>query len=257
MIDINDCKSQTPFVIVARVGSIEAANLLIESGTDLAIRDDAGKTALHYAIFNCSESIQDFANKDLARTLNDDDRKSLHIAAISGNFRTVSTLISALRGSDYLKSAIHAKNRHGKTPLLYAAGYGYTEIVETFLRNEASMEINDETNQQAANIAAERGHLETVKFFISADKHIEGTGLLQAASSAGQLLMAEYLLHNGLSSLDSDKSLCPRPTMLAALKGHNEVVRTLLRYNISVNIERGEERQASCSADASPSPCKR
>ncbi len=237
MIDIKDCKSQTPLIIAIRMGNIEAAELLIESGADLAIRDDAGKTALHYAVFNCSETVQDFVTPDLARTLDDGDCTLLHTAAISGNMQTISTLISALRRSHYLKTAINTEDSQGKTPLLYAAEYGYTEIVKTLLINEASMELDDETYQQAANIAAKHGHLDTVKFFISADEHIRGNRLLQAASSAGQLLVVEYLLHNYPASLDSDQSLGPGPISLAASKGHNEVVRTLLRYNVSVNIE--------------------
>ena len=237
MIDVKDCKSQTPLIIATRMGNIEAAKLLIESGADIAIRDDTGKTALHYAVFNCAENIQDFVTPDLARTLDDGDCTLLHTAAISGNLQTTSTLISALSRSRYLKTAINAEDSQGKTPLLYAAEYGYTEIVKTFLINEASMELDDETYQQAANIAARHGHLDTVKFFISADEYIRVNRLLQAASSAGQLLVVEYLLHNYPASLDSDQSLGPRPISLAASKGHNEVVRTLLRYNVSVNIE--------------------
>ena len=219
------------------MGNIEAVKLLIESGADLAIRDDAGKTALHYVIFNCFETVQDFATQDLERTVDDSGRTLLHTAAISGNSQTTFTLMSGLNESRNLKTALNAGDNQGKTPLLYAAECGYTEFVKIFLKTVASIELDDETYQQAANAAAKRGHLDTMKFFISVNGYIRGNRLLQAASSTGQLLVVEYLLHNDPASLASDPSPGPNPLVLAASKGYNEVVRALLRYGVSVNIE--------------------
>ena len=66
MIDIKDGNSQTPLIIASRMGNIEATKVLIESSADLTIRDDAGKTALHYAVLNCPEAVGDFVARDLA-----------------------------------------------------------------------------------------------------------------------------------------------------------------------------------------------
>ena len=236
IIDMKDSKSQTPLSIATQMGNIEAVKLLIVSGADLAIRDDAGKTALHYAIFNCSQTARDFATQDLERTSDDSARTLLHTAAISGNSQTTLALMSALNKSCYFKTALTAEDNQGKTPLLYAAECGYTEIIKIFLRTAASIELDNEAYQQAANAAAKRGHLDTMKFFISVNGYIRGNRLLQAASSTGQFLVVEYLLHNDPTSLASDPSLGPNPLVLAASKGHNEVVRTLLRYGVCVNI---------------------
>ena len=145
--------------------------------------------------------------------------------------------MSALNKSRYFKTALKAEDNQGKTPLLYAAECGYTEIIKIFLRTAAYIELDDETYQQAANAAARRGHLDTMKFFVSVNGYIKGNGLLQAASSTGQLLVVEYLMHNNPASLNSNPSIGPNPIVLAASKGHNEVVRTLLRYGASVNVE--------------------
>ena len=51
------------------------------------------------------------------------------------------------------------------------------------------------------------------------------------------MLVIEYLLHNALASPDGDQALASRPISLAASKGYDQVVRTLLRYNAAVNIE--------------------
>ena len=227
---MKDLKSQTPLITAKQQGNTEAVKILIESGADLAIRDDAGKTALHYAIFNCSETAQGFATQDLEGTFDDPARALLHTAAISGNSQTTLALMNALDKSRYFKTALNTEDNQGKTPLLYAAECGYTEIIKIFLRTVASIELDDEVYQQAGNAAAKRGHLDTMKFLISVNGHVRGNRLLRAASSTGQLLVVEYLLHNDLASLASDPSLSPNPLVLAASKGHNEVVRTLLRY---------------------------
>ena len=48
--------------------------------------------------------------------------------------------------------------------------------------------------------------------------------------------MVEYLLRNQLDSPDRDGSDGSAATLLATLKGHNEMVRILLRYNASVKV---------------------
>lgn len=228
MIDIKDSNSQTPLIIASRMGNIEATRLLIEFRADLAIYDSAGKTALHYAALNCPEAIGDFAAQDSAHIRDDDDCTPLYTAAKYSTVETTCILVNALHASHRLATAINAQDDQKKTPLHYAAENGYTEVVEILLKYEASPEI------QAAELAAARGHLATVKVFISAAKEQIGERLLKAASGAGQLLVVLYLLHYKLASPDGDKF---RPLSLAASNGHNEVVRTLLRKNAAVNIE--------------------
>lgn len=237
MIDIKDGNSQTPLIIASRMGNIEATKLLIESGAGLTIWDDAGKTALHYAVLNCPEAVEDFAAGDSAHIRDDDDCTPLHTAARFGSVKTTSTLVSALRTFHRLVAAINAQDGQEKTPLHYAGENGYTEVVKILLDNEANTELEDKNDKQAAELAAARGHLATVKVFISAAKTTIGDRLVEAASGAGQLLVVQYLLRNKLASPDGDQSLDSRPLSLAASKGHNEVVRTLLRYNAAVNIE--------------------
>ena len=119
----------------------------------------------------------------------------------------------------------------------YAAENGHIEDLKSLLKYSDNTELEDGSYQRAANLAATRGHLTTVKLFISAVEKISGDSILEAASRAGHLLVVEYLLHNKLASPDGDRSLHSRPISLAASKGYNEVVRTLLRYNAAVDIE--------------------
>ena len=241
MIDIKDGKSETPLIVASRMGNIEATKVLIECSADLTIRDDAGKTALHYAVLNCPEAVRDFVTRDLAYFC-DCDHTPLHTAASSGSVLTTSILMSALSTSPRLVVAANSRDDQKKTPLHYAAENGNTEVVETFLGYKESTKFDDEDYQQAGGLAAERGHLAIVKLFISAAEQISGERLLKAASRAGQLLIVEYLLHNALASLDGDQGLNSRPILLAASKGYNQIVRTLLRYNAAVDIDDATRR---------------
>ena len=236
MMDVQDGSSQTPLVIASRMGNVKAAKFLIESGADLTIRDDAGKTALHYAVLNCPEAVEDFVLRDSAQVRDNDDCKLLHTAARSGSVQTTSVLASAFGTSRYLFEALNTRDGQDKTPFHYAAENGHTEVVELLLNYKRSTKFEDESYQQAAELAAARGHLDTVKLFNSAVKKMSGYKILEAASRAGQLLVVEHLLRNELASPDGDRSHA-RPVSSAASKGYNEIVRTLLRYKAAVNIE--------------------
>lgn len=236
MMDVQDCNFQTPLIIASRMGNFKAAKLLIKSGADLAIRDGAGRTALHYAVSNCPEAIEDFVFRDSAQVRDNDDCKLLHTAASSGSVQTTSILVSAFSISRDPFEALSARDGQDKTPFHYAAENGHTEIVQLLLNYKGTTESEDESYQQAAELAAARGHLATVKLFIIAVKKIRGYKILEAASRAGQLLVVEHLLRNELASPDGDQSYA-RPISSAASKGYKEVVRTLLRYNAAVNIQ--------------------
>lgn len=241
MLDVQDGNSQTPLIIASRMGNIKATKILIESGADFAIRDGAGKTALHYAVLNCPEAVEDFMIRDSAQVRDNDDCELLHTAASSGSVQTASVLASAFNTSREPFEALNARDRQDWTPVYHAAENGHTDIVELLLKYKRSTESEDEDYQQAAELAAARGHLATVKLFMSAVKTTSGYEVLEAASRAGQLLVVEYLLRNELASPDGHPSY-GRPISSAASTGYNEVVRTLLRYNAAVNIEDATRR---------------
>ena len=218
------------------MGNLEATRLLIESGADLAIRNSAGKTALHYIILNCPEAVVDFLDRGIGHTLNTDHCNILHTAATSGNMQATFTLLNTLPVFGNLTNAINALDDQKRTPLHYTVESGFTEIVESFLKYRIRGGLEDSNLQQAGELAAARSNLPIMKLFISSAERITGCRFLQVACGAGQALVVEYLLRNQLVSPDGDGSNSSAPILLATLKGHNEMVRILLRYNASVKI---------------------
>lgn len=243
MIDIKDNNAQTPLILASLMGNLEATRLLIESGADLAIRDGAGRTALHHIILNCPEAVGDFLARDMGHALDSDHCNILHTAASSGNVQATSTLVNALRISGNLANVINALDDQKRTPLHYAAETGFTDFVEILLKYEMSEEPEKEKYQRAGELAAARGDLATLKLFISPANRASGHKFLQVACKVGQTLVVEYLLRNELVSPDGDGSLGSAPILLATSKCHDEMVRILLKYNASADIE---DTQGKC-----------
>ena len=242
MIDIKDNNAQIPLIIASLMRNLEATRLLIKSGADLAMRDGAGKTALHHIILNCPEAVGDFLAGCMGHTLDSDHCNILHTAAISGNVQATSTLLDALPLFDNLAKAINALDDQKRTPLHYAAENGFTEIVESFLKYRIRGELEEGNRQQAGELAAARGDLPIVKLFLSSPEGLTGHSFLQVACRAGQALVVEYLLRNQLVSPDGDGSVGSAPILLATLKGQNEMVRILLRYRAATNVEDADGR---------------
>lgn len=240
MIDIQNEDDETPLVIATRMGNVNAAKLLAASGVNLKIKDVTGRTAMHYAILNCPQVIEEFLaqDEDVAYIDDNDGCTPLHIAARSGDVHSTSTIVKIVRASGRLIEAVDAYDKQVKTPLHYAAEYGYTEVAEILAREGESR--RDKKGRLPAELAAAYGHLTTLKAITRGELGI-GDQLLAAASHTGQLLVVEYLLQNKVSP-NGAKSSDRIPLSEAASNGHNQVVRTLLRYKANIDLEDSNRR---------------
>ncbi|KAH8122253.1 ankyrin repeat-containing domain protein [Trichoderma asperelloides] len=232
-LDQGDNKRQTPLIIAASMGHVEATKLLLQYSADVSIQDDTGKTALHYAVLTCPAAVEDLASQNSAHIRDNDDCTALHIAARSGNARTTFAIVVALRQGSRFGEVVNSRDKANKTPLQYAAEYGYRAIVEEFLRYQE--EVEEGNLRLAAQLSASCGQLSTVRSLISRTDVHTRSQLLVEASGAGQLLIVQYLLREKRISPDSEGQGL-RPLCQASAKGHIEVVRALLRSRASVGI---------------------
>lgn len=232
-LDQGDNKRQTPLIIAASMGHVEATKLLLQYSADVSIQDDTGKTALHYAVLMCPAAVEDLVSQNSAHIRDNDDCTALHIAARSGNARTTSAIVVALRQGSRFGEVVNSRDKANKTPFQYAAEYGYRAIIEDFLCYKE--EIEEGNLRLAAQLTASRGHLSTVRSLISRTDVNTRSHLLVAASGAGHLLIVQYLLREKRISPDSEWQGL-RPLCQASAKGHIEVVCALLRSRASVGI---------------------
>ncbi len=137
-------------------GYSRQTELLINSKSDITIRNKEKDTPLHWAILahnnsevldqdtneprnNC-EIIKKLINKKTINAQDNDGNTPLHLAAYLGHLDLVSILIKA-------KCDINIKNHNGKTPLHYAAINNHKDIVQKLVDNNADLDARDNRNK--------------------------------------------------------------------------------------------------------------
>ncbi|WQF82582.1 Putative B30.2/SPRY domain, P-loop containing nucleoside triphosphate hydrolase [Colletotrichum destructivum] len=237
-IDLLDNNHQTALIIAVRMGNIDFAKQLIAAGAQLAIADQIGKTALHYAIQYCPLIVGDFVNKDVSLILSKDEVgcTPLHLAACSGSIEMTEIILSASRKIGQLAAMINARDNKGFVALHHATERGFKHVCQVLV--EACVEAGayeDDTRIRAAVLASKHGHLATLRMIFP--KRLEdGDRLLLEAASTGQMLMVQYLIREGVS-VNGPEDATRRPISEAAGRGHSDVVRTLLRCGANANLQ--------------------
>jgi len=167
----------------------------------------------------------------------------LHIAAALGNLKVVKALIQAIETSEQIESLVVLPDNEGKTPLHLAAEYGHEETVEYLLDiSSLASTIGDGNKHWPIELSAKQCHLKATQAMIASavEKDVVRSRALEASSKSGQVLIVEYLLNENLVELNANS----RPLFEAASKGHDSVVRTLLRYGADVQAI-DEKRQTA------------
>ena len=80
----------------------------------------------------------------------------LHSAAKRGDITAVNALLA--KGAE-----VNAKDKDGRTALMYAAGNGHTETVETLLAKGAEVNAEDKGGRTALMYATWKGHTKIVR----------------------------------------------------------------------------------------------
>ncbi|KAJ1551786.1 hypothetical protein HK096_009369 [Nowakowskiella sp. JEL0078] len=169
------------------------AQLLIDHGADLTIRNNSGETALIYALkeagFDTAKVLIE-AGAEL-NFVTDEDDTPLNLAV--DDLETVKLLLKT--GAD-----VNLGNKHGTTPLLNCAEQGTTELFAVLINAGADCNILDEDGDGILHCAV-MNSLEMVKAVcektvkIFANKN--GATQLDYAKEGGHLQIFEYLKNLG------------------------------------------------------------
>jgi ankyrin repeat protein len=117
------------------VSTKEVAELLIDNGADVNMKNSVGLTPLDWAVVEDSTEIADLLRKHGGKRGKwFKAGESIYIAAKVGHIEAVKQHIAA--GTD-----VNAKDEEGLTPLYFAAGYGYKEIVELLIGEGADVNV--------------------------------------------------------------------------------------------------------------------
>ncbi|UKZ82545.1 hypothetical protein TrVFT333_010334 [Trichoderma virens FT-333] len=235
ILNILDKDGETALITAARLGNFQAVRLLVEAGTDINIRNNLGKTAVHYSVLNCPQALEILAKKNnqALRSTDASGSTALHLASKIGSIASIIVITDNVLDENLL-DLLDAIDQDGRTALQHAAENGYDEIASHLITKGKSLG-SQEISKMAYIYAAKSGHLSTLKV-ITTDELQIGPDLLVEASGAGQLLVVHYLLQEHVSAMQISDTSSPA-ICAAASNGHVEIVRTLLRYGADINAK--------------------
>lgn len=239
-INTRNSQGQTPLMVAALNGRPEIVKFLIENGADKNLVTQNKWSALHYACIN-------------------------------GPMESVELLIT--------KENVNAQTDLGFTPLLIACTFGKTEIAKLLIGKGAKTDISDHSKSIALHVACMFGNKELVALLITEEninaQTSEGFTPLMLACSKGRTEIGKYLIGKGAKTdiLDQNKwsvlhvackygnkDLVERlvtaeninkqtsqgltPLMIACMKNHVEIVKSLLNRGANKDIVDGRKNNA-------------
>ena len=166
-LQLTNRQKQTLLHIACQSRRVEIANLLIEQGAKIGVKDQQGGTAFSYALrYGMVETCKKLMEK--GATLSDQPDKQgqtlLHQACQSGKIELVDMVIGQFQ-------EVNIENNWGQTPLLAAIYSGHDKVVQRLIDKGAN--VNAQLKRSGGNTplmaAINSGRLPAIKALLAAD----------------------------------------------------------------------------------------
>jgi len=231
-IDDQDVNKRTAMHTAASYGNVDQVCLLIKKNSNVGIPDIEGKTPLHYAAMSRDPQAVECVQRILETApsvINWQDYEgctALHLAVAGGNEAVVSSLIT-VESCD-----VNALDNMFRTPLHWAAVFGYSSIVSMLLDSRADASSSDSVGATPLHYAVLNNFAETVEVFLSCpyvkdEADNEGRSAFLWAASSGADDSISCFIRQDLDLMQTDK-LGATVIHAAASAGHSSTVQLLL-----------------------------
>jgi len=207
----------------------------------LSAADASGYTPLHRAANGghkaiCAQLIE--LGKNEVNALTNEGKGPLHLAAYRGHLGVVQLLVS-------LKCDVDLRSSKGRTALYYSARAGHASVTDALLAAGASPDggMHPEDHSNPLERACRRGYAAIVRSLLRYGAKATSRAF-QDAIEAGNVQIAQQLLH--VPGIDAN-GLLPnqlRPLHLAATRGHVYIARILLALGAQPGMLDGNGQSA-------------
>ena len=148
--DSVDVRGDSALVVASRSGQLDVAQILVEGGAKVNLRNKWGDTALMVAALNGRDKIVRFL-RGMGGDINNTGWTALHYAAVNGHTDVAKYLLD--QGANPL-----ASSPNGVTPLMMAARENKTEVVKVLLEYGADPAQKNDKGETAYDWAVREEH---------------------------------------------------------------------------------------------------
>ena len=218
----------------AAAHSFDMTQLLLEHGADLNALDDTQSTPLHVALQYVSVEPARLLLKHGARVdaLDNDHSTPLHVASRSGNAEAAALLLE--HGAD-----VHALDGKHSTPLHFASESGSAEAARLLLEHGADVHALDNNNSTPLHFTARHGNDGAARVLLEHGAVVdardnEDSTPLHVASQYGNAETARILLEHG-ADVHALNGKHVTPLHFASESGRADATRLLLEHSADVH----------------------
>ncbi|WP_039458752.1 ankyrin repeat domain-containing protein [Candidatus Jidaibacter acanthamoebae] len=259
-LNVRDENGNSPLMIAIYLGYKDIVDLLICARVDKNASNEDGDTALIIAVRGGHKKIAEFLITTGAdKNASNKDGDTALITALRNEHKSIAQSLIYNSRAD-----INMSNKDGDTALMISARKAYGNMVQVLIENEADVNLVNKKGETALMIAEERKYydiairLKQAKinqeliFAVKSNdynavnalikgadvntKDKEGNSILVLAADKGYEDIVQTLIHNGANvNLTYDDWDVDSALILAAGNGHESIVQMLIKHGANVN----------------------